>query len=404
MTALRIALVVQGWPLSSIGGVGRVVEGLARSLLARGHAVTVLAPRRLPGVTEAVVGATRPPLDGPSGSPNPPLRVVRVGGRPSLRWRDTWEVPGQAARLRAWLTRARPDVVHIHHLSGWTTALPALAREAGARVVVTLHDYHLLCPRGQLVDARGALCAGPSGRCRGCARGDLHQVDSSDGGRAAAGRAALAKAHRVLSPSADQRARLRSLGVLDVHPVALPIEPIPPAPEAPPGPLRLLFLGSLLPTKGPDRLLRAFQRLPVGAARLTLVGPGESPFATALRAAALATPGATVLPRVPGGAVARLLHAHDVLVVPSTWPENSPLVVREAAAAGLRVVGPTVGGTRELDPTARLLPPDLGDDAFADLLAEEIRRGRGRRAPLGWPTPADHADWLVAHAYCNPTR
>src|SRR5262249_12760218 len=38
----------------------------------------------------------------------------------------------------------------------------------------------------------------------------------------------------------------------------------------------------------------------------------------------------------------------DVLVVPSLWPENSPLVIHEAFMAGLPVVGSCEGGTKDL--------------------------------------------------------
>lgn len=384
MSGLHIALAAQGWPLTAQGGVGRVVEGLARALFADGHRVTVLAPRRLPGLDEFVEGG---------------LRVVRVGGRPALRWQDTWRVPGQAPRLEAWLERAAIDVLHIHHLSGWTTELPLLARKSGARVVTTLHDYHLLCPRGQLVDAHGAVCEGPSGRCRGCTQGDPSRTDPDDGGRARAGLRALGASHKVIAPSRDLAVRMASLTGTDVGTVALPVAPSSPLSPGPTGSLRFVFIGSLIPTKGPDRLLRAFQALPAGAARLTLVGPGTSPFARALRTAATATPGVSILGSIPQEAVAPLLTRHDVLILPSTWAENSPLVVREALGAGLRVLGPGLGGTRELDPGVVTIPRDLSDEGFADMLLEEVRRGRQPRSPKRWPTPADHARWLTTAVY-----
>jgi glycosyltransferase involved in cell wall biosynthesis len=38
----------------------------------------------------------------------------------------------------------------------------------------------------------------------------------------------------------------------------------------------------------------------------------------------------------------------DALVVPSLWPENSPLVIHEAFMAGVPVVGSRIGGIPEL--------------------------------------------------------
>ena len=54
----------------------------------------------------------------------------------------------------------RPDIVHIHHLLGLGFPVPALAKEMGARVVMTLHDYWLSCARGggQRYRGPGRLC------------------------------------------------------------------------------------------------------------------------------------------------------------------------------------------------------------------------------------------------------
>ncbi len=54
----------------------------------------------------------------------------------------------------------RADVVHFHHLLGLSFGCPRLAKEAGAAVVFTLHDYWLLCLRGggQRFQDDGTVC------------------------------------------------------------------------------------------------------------------------------------------------------------------------------------------------------------------------------------------------------
>jgi glycosyltransferase involved in cell wall biosynthesis len=47
-------------------------------------------------------------------------------------------------------------------------------------------------------------------------------------------------------------------------------------------------------------------------------------------------------------AVSTTYAAIDVIVVPSIWPENSPLVVHEAFMAGVPVVAARTGGLAEL--------------------------------------------------------
>jgi len=93
-----------------------------------------------------------------------------------------------------------------------------------------------------------------------------------------------------------------------------------------------------------------------------------------------------------------LLASHDVLVLPSTWAENSPLVVREATAAGLRTILTHLGGASELDPLARIVDPDHLDELVQALQAE-VERGRGRNPVRDWPSPLQIAHWHIDNSY-----
>lgn len=116
--------------------------------------------------------------------------------------------------------------------------------------------------------------------------------------------------------------------------------------------LRVRFLGTLVPHKGAHVLLEAWERLPEdlrARGELALHGPDhhDRAYAAGLRAAAART-GATVAPPLDRDGVARELARTDVLVVPSQWYENRPLVVLEAFAAGVPVLCTDLGGMREL--------------------------------------------------------
>lgn len=303
------------------------------------------------------------------------------------------------------------EVVHLHHLSGLSLELPRIAREAGALVVFTLHDYWLACARGQLVNEAGDRCPGPStARCAACLAPDLYAplpravakrlpTRSAPILRREAGWASVrAHTHAFFAPSRHVAARL------GVEAIATPLpllRPIPPAPPAPAGGLRLLFLGSLIPTKGVQVLLDAFAGLPAGSASLRITGPsppwrGSGGWAEAFAARAAAVPGVSLAAGVSPEAVVAELHEADVLVVPSTWEENAPLVLAEAAAAGLRVVASEVGGIPELAPDAVLVPPGSVPELRAALVAE-VRRGRGRLPPRPGGSMAAHAGDLLGH-------
>jgi glycosyltransferase involved in cell wall biosynthesis len=304
----------------------------------------------------------------------------------------------------------RPSVVHIHHLSGHSTHVAARARAMGARVVLTLHDAWVGCARGQLVDLSGARCAGPGpDRCARCLAPELWAPlpvrlarraplrRSSVEARRRAMLELLANVDLVLAPAPH----LPSALGIDAEVLPLPLlRPVGARAACGPGPLRFLFLGALLPTKGPDVALRAFAARQRGPdATLTIAGPvvpwrGSDAWARSLLDRARATPGVTVEGAVDAGAVPALLHRHDVLCFPSVWVENSPLVAMEASAAGLVVLASDVPGARATAGGARWLPP--GDvPAWSAAMDAEVARGRRVVPALSAPTLEAHAARLL---------
>lgn len=323
-----------------------------------------------------------------------------------LRFRETFDRPEADADFAACARAFRPDVVHVHHLTGASMGIPAAARALGARVVVTLHDAWLACARGQLVDRDGRICAGPEPtRCARCLAPALWAPAPPALAARLPARVHLARERadalarllvatdELLTPSRHLPARL---GIPATY-LPLPLlRGIPAAAGAEPGPVRFLFLGGLLPTKGPRLVLEAFARLPAGAATLRIVGPalpydGRLAYVDALRARVAEVPGATIEAPWPHDAVPRRLAEADVLVFPSTWEENSPLVLREAAAAGLRVVASDVPGVAEVlgEAGVRVEPGDV--EAWRRALAAEVRQGRARAEPLPSEDLAAHA-------------
>jgi glycosyltransferase involved in cell wall biosynthesis len=139
------------------------------------------------------------------------------------------------------------------------------------------------------------------------------------------------------------------------------------------GPLRVGCVGSLVPHKGVHVLVEAMRQLPAGTARLTIFGdPHIDPaYAAQLRDRAVTAP-VTFAGTFDDAARADIYATLDVLVVPSLWLENSPLVIHEAFQAGIPVVGSDIGGIPELvrnDVNGVIVPP-----GSVDALAGAIRR------------------------------
>ena len=345
-------------------------------------------------------------------------------------FRGSWSSPAVSAALAEVVAREKPDLLHVHHLAHLDLSPPP------APYVLTLHDYHLACARGQLVNQASELCEGPSPtRCGTCvasqlrtpsklaglgelvhalglsrvAQAALEAAPPSDAMKAeveernAAGRAVLAGARRVLSPSTVLARRFEGMGLVErVHVQDLPLVGPVERRERRPGPTRFLFVGSLLPTKAPMLLLRAFSQLRSGT--LDIWGPkvpyfGSADYAEGVLRVAERTPRARYRGVFKRARRSDVYGDADVLVVPSTWPENSPLVVREALAAGLRVVATGHGGVGEIDPDARLVEP--GDvDALVQALQAELTAPARRRA-RDFPMDEHLAQLSVHYSACS---
>ena len=138
------------------------------------------------------------------------------------------------------------------------------------------------------------------------------------------------------------------------------------------------FLGSAMISKAPHVLLEAFGRLPAGAATVDLFGEitayhGDDSYRPRLTPL-IAQAGVTMHGAIPHERVPEALARLDVLVVPSIWPENSPLVIREAFLAGVPVVASRIGGI-----------PEAVTDGVNGLLFEP--GGSGRPAPCAAAPP-----------------
>jgi glycosyltransferase involved in cell wall biosynthesis len=114
-------------------------------------------------------------------------------------------------------------------------------------------------------------------------------------------------------------------------------------------PLRIGFIGTLVWHKGLHVLIEAVRRLPPDAYRLQIFGDPTNfvSYVDDLRRQASGAP-VQFMGAFDRDEVARVYGDLDVLVVPSLWLENSPLVIHDAFSAGVPVVGARIGGIPDL--------------------------------------------------------
>jgi len=313
--------------------------------------------------------------------------------------------PEQVAEL---VRSAGARVVHAHNLQpllGWRAL--AAARRAGARVVLHLHQYRLVCAVG--------VCYTGGRECTRCharntlpgvrlnCRGSRPEALAYGAGLALWQRRLAEQADVVIVPSRFARERLRELGAPlpwdRVHVLAPPVAPGKgPGGPAPGG--HALVVSRLSPEKGIDVAIDACR-----IAGLGLVIAGEGPERATLEARAA---GAEVrfAGAVGAGELARLRAGASIALVPSRSAETFGLAAAEALAAGLPVVGSRVGALGELLEADALVGP--GDAAaLAAAIArlagdgEAGERGRRRVAELCAP---DLVAGRLAALYDGPDR
>lgn len=406
---MRVLQVIHGYPPHYMAGSEVYTRSLVRAL--QRHA-TVGVFTRVENPFEPAYTATDAMEDG--------VHVRRVN-KPTRDY--TLEDKYLDARMddafRAMMRDFQPDVVHIGHLGHLSTGIVAIARhEFKVPVVVTLHDFWLSCVRGQLVTAGATQCDGPSPEgCLACVGASYKHAVSLPGVTAYHEhmRAVLRDVDLFLAPSRTVEAYFLGQGVPREKVVHSPYGferggYAARAARQPGEPLRLGFLGRVIPVKGIGVLLRAFRQVS-GHAELHVHGAlqGQGEFLAALGGhdARIRFHGSYENDAVPG-----LLARLDAVVVPSLWRENSPLVIHEARLAGLPVMATDAGGMAELvrDGQDGYLFP-MGDEAalarlLQDVVDDPARLGRLAVDGSAVRDIADDAAGCLAHyrALCAPQR
>ena len=352
---MRILLVSHKFPPHALGGVEIYTHRVARALSDQ-HEVAVLYRHDGPGAPALMMDESH--AEG--------FAQYRVAGNPqglaasaAGEFFDTFLGRQIEASFRQVIARFQPDIVHFQHVAGLSAHLLAIVRRRGIPVVLTLHDYWFICCNSQLVWPDARVCRGKAWgmncvRCAAAARFPSPLVRWARPAlapffiyRDRVVRKATLSAERYISPSHFLIDQYVSAGFPKDRFTQLengiPVEQIRGFPSPPgyaaDGPLRITYLGSLAWQKGPHVLVQAFSLLPPGTARLRIWGdPKVFPsYSDGLRQA-LAAQDAQLMGAVPNDQVGRVLADADVLVVPSLWYENSPVVIQESRAAGVPVV------------------------------------------------------------------
>ncbi len=447
---LKVLLVANGYPPNAVGGVEVYTAGLVQALAARGHTVSVVCRDARPEVADYEVISEED-------RSAPIFRLVN-NYRQLHSFAEIF-ADGRIDRVfDRLLDRLQPDLIHFNHLVALSATMPMLAVERGIPCLFTAHDFWALCQRIYLHDWLKRACPGPvcGGDCYTCItsptpakhartiavstlrriipfpiRTRLRRLLTKDDyflpdmqatrpvldERYELFRRALQATGRIVVPSGFVKRTLVQNGYdadhIEVLPLGMAIPDARPAQSTPHRPLRLAFVGSILPWKGVETLVNAF--LSARSPDLTLTFYGREDiipaFSRSLRGLAQGDDRITFAGPFQPGEKDAAYDALDVLVIPSLAHESFSLVAREALLRGKPVIASDIGALPEVirdGVNGFLFPP--GDADALTALFERLAEQPDRLAQLMLPGPFpilsidEHVDRLVGiYRACQPS-
>lgn len=309
---------------------------------------------------------------------------------------ETYYQPQMRQIHKSLLQELHPDIIHVTHLMNHTAALLDAAEDLAIPAVATFTDFFGFCFNNKLEAANGSLCSGPNPQRTNCfacyTKARVRQANSTFGEQTLNRTVPLIQcgctlfnwAHRLpvlrhSGPSAqlrDIKARpgllseryslyraviaptrfLQSayerngLTVAPIHQInfGVDLERKPKQIHPSSIPIRFGFIGQIAPHKGTALLVEAFCRLLPGKNELHIYGAEDQypAYTQAMKERCTNFP-VFFHGTFPSEQIRQVLEEMDFLVIPSTWYENSPLVLLDALASHTPVIVSDVEGLTE---------------------------------------------------------
>ncbi len=269
-----------------------------------------------------------------------------------------------------YLTKTKPGLVVCFHCRYLSASILPVCRDKGVVLFVVPTDFWFMCPLFQLRTHAGQCCDGPSPASLNCVRhlvaktqarwisrlmahmpdcilrgsmklaqlvpiSAMKWVDALQA-RGAYMKRALDAVDRLVVPNDMMAQQFEKIGFDKSRIVVLPFgvkgAPGETAEKTSSDILRIAFIGTLAEHKGPHILIEAFTAMESSDAVLKIYGdPSIFPdFSAHLKTLSGDNPKIQFLGTFPNADFARVLKEVDVLVIPSLWVENTPLVLYSA--------------------------------------------------------------------------
>lgn len=277
---------------------------------------------------------------------------IELQGKLKLAMNTVWN-RSAAREIADKVSAHAAQVVHFHNTFPlMSPAVYSAARNAGAAVVQTLHNYRLICPAATLFREGKPCekCVGHlpiAGVAHGCYRGSRIVTGVS---------AAMLGAHRALGTYVNEvdayialtrfaRDKFVEAG-FDGSKIHVKPNFVDPDPGAGAGDgAYAIFVGRLTEEKGIVPMLEAWKRV---GRKIPLKICGDGPMAHRVKEAAAGDCGIEWLGRRPVEEVIELMGRAKVMIFPSLWYEGFPRTIVESLSRGTPVIASDLGSMKEL--------------------------------------------------------
>jgi glycosyltransferase involved in cell wall biosynthesis len=346
------------------GGAETVVLGEANLLKERGHSVDIFSrthpqnnPSRLSSYfPEAIM------FDSVK------LNVKNIKKLSKILY--NWEA--RRCMNRALKTTKGLNLAHAHNIyGGLTTSVLDILHKQGIPIVLTLHDYKLICPNYKLL-SHGKICEDCKGHKYYMAIKNKCHKDSLIASAIYSietyfnyiADKYFKNIKMFISPSKFLQNKFVEFGWPPEKITYLPnfVSITDFIPNFNPGQY-FLYIGRLSSEKGIYTLIRAFMKIRSKKCDLMIVGDG--PIRNELERYAEKDQRIHFTGYLSGNSLKNATQNARAVIVPSEWYENAPLSVLEALSFGKPVLGANIGGIPEMideDNNGYLFKPGDVDD------------------------------------------
>jgi glycosyltransferase involved in cell wall biosynthesis len=265
------------------------------------------------------------------------------------------------------LQKLKPNIVHIGHLNHLSTGIINVIKKYNIPIIFTLHDYWLICPRGQFLqrnfDGKNLHQLCDFQEDNKCANSCYKMYFSNEKSeeyytywvkkRQQDMKDLVKKVDFFIAPSKFLMQKYINYFNLPESKIkyvdyGFPLHYLRPVTNKKNDLYTFGYIGRIIPAKGVDLLLKAFKAIKKPA-KLKIWGIDDGQTLKALKQMSIncKNPIEFCGEYVNKNLADTVFSNVDTIVVPSIWAENSPLVIHEAQACRIPVITGNYGGMAE---------------------------------------------------------